>query len=165
MRTGDMQQSGRHGQGFTYIGLLFIIALISITLAVAGTLWTFAQQREKERELLFVGNQFRHAIGMYYERSPGTIKRYPQSLDQLLEDDRYISLQRYLRKIYTDPMTGEAEWGIVTAPEGGVMGVYSQSSQRAIKTGNFRFVNRMLERQERYSDWKFVYIPVSSFPP
>jgi hypothetical protein len=62
---------------------------------------------------------------LYFQRSPGTAKRYPARLGDLLEDRRFLSRQRYLRRIYVDPMTGKAEWGLVQAPQGGVMGVYS----------------------------------------
>jgi len=145
--------------GFTYLGLLFFIAIMGITLALASTLWSFAQQREKERELLFIGHQFRRAIGLYYERTPGTVKKYPNRLEDLLLDNRYVTLQRYLRQIYRDPITGSREWGLVPAPDGGVMGVYSKSEERTIKIGNFQFGDRLLGGQRKYSEWQFVYLP------
>lgn len=148
--------------GFTYLGLLFFIAIMSITLAMAAILWSFAQQRETERELLFVGNQFRRAIGLYYERTPGTVKRYPGRLEDLLQDNRYVTTQRYLRQIYRNPVTGKADWGLVLAPDGGVMGVYSMSEAAAIKTGNFRFEDRALEGAAKYSEWRFVYVPAQA---
>lgn len=43
-----------------------------------------------------------------------------------------------LRKIYRDPMTGKSDWGLVMAPQGGIMGVHSLSTARAIKHENFR---------------------------
>lgn len=144
--------------GFTYLGLLFFIAIMSITLAMAAALWSFAQQRETERELLFVGNQFRRAIGLYYERTPGTVKRYPRRLEDLLEDNRYVTIQRYLRDIYLDPVTGKANWGLIPAPDGGIMGVYSKSEVKPVKTANFRWEDRSLDGQKSYSAWKFVYL-------
>lgn len=141
------------------MGLLFFIAIMGITLAMASTLWSFAQQREKERELLFIGHQFQHAIGLYYERTPGTIKRYPSRLEDLLEDNRYVTIQRYLRKIYRDPMTGTHKWGLVSAPSGGVMGVYSLSEDTAIKTNNFNDDNSALAGAKKYAQWQFVYLP------
>lgn len=146
--------------GFTYVGLLFLVAIMGIVMATAATLWSFVQQREKERELLFVGNQFRRAIGLYYERTPGTVKKYPQSLEDLLLDKRFIIPQRYLRQIYRDPMTGSKDWGLVMAPEGGIMGIYSPSQAATIKRGSFRYVDRLLEGQGTYAEWKFVYQPV-----
>lgn len=155
-----VEESGSHESGFTYLGLIFFVAVMGIALAMAGTLWSFSKQREKERELLFIGEQFRRAIGQYYEHTPGTIKRYPQSLNDLLQDNRYVSVQRYLRRIYRDPITKDTEWGLVQAPTGGVMGVYSKSVSTPIKVGGFRFSDRAFEDAKRYSDWAFVYVPI-----
>lgn len=145
--------------GFTYLGLLFLITIIGITLAMASTLWSFAQQREKERELIFIGHQFRHAIGLYYERTPGANKQYPNRLQDLLLDSRYVTNQRYLRRVYSDPMTGNQDWGLVPAPGGGIMGVYSKSEAVPIKTGNFKVADSALESTKKYTEWQFVYTP------
>lgn len=150
---------GNGEKGFTYIGVLIIVAIIGLTLALASTLWSFAQQRQKEQELIFVGNQFRQAIGQYYERSPGSVKIYPRTLEDLLQDNRYVSIQRYLRRIYRDPITGIAEWGLVMAPEGGVMGVHSNSDMKPIKEASFLGVNAGFEDGKKYSDWRFIYRP------
>lgn len=149
----------RRYSGFTYVGLLFFIAMMSITLATASTLWSFVQQRERERDLLFVGEQFRGAIQLYYEHTPGTIKRYPPNLEALLEDNRFVTKQRYLRRIYTDPFTGEKNWGTVRAPDGGVMGVYSKSNKAVIRQSNFKMQEVGFEGQRHYSEWQFVYQP------
>lgn len=122
-----------------------------------GELASRAAQREKEQELLFIGNQFRQAIGAYYERSPGGAKRFPRKLEELLEDRRHLVPQRYLRKVYADPMTGKRDWGLVAAPDGGIMGVYSQSDAQPIKTGGFRPRDGTLAQTGRYSDWHFSY--------
>jgi len=53
--------AGREG-GFTYLGLLAIIAVMGVVMVGTGEVWHIAQKREKERELLFVGDQFRRAI-------------------------------------------------------------------------------------------------------
>lgn len=157
-----MPDAQRHVGGFTYIGLLVFIAIMGISLAMAATLWSFARQREKERELLHIGGQFRRAIGFYYEQTPGTVKKYPNKLEDLLKDNRYVTVQRYLRNIYRDPMTGAREWGLVAAPDGGIMGVYSKSEDATIKTGNFRQVDGFRDGRFRYSDWKFIYLPRES---
>src|SRR5207249_4031136 len=107
-------------QGFTYLAVLFFIAVSGAMLAATGIIWSHERQRQKEEELLWIGNQFRQAIGLYYYRTPGTVKRYPEKLEDLLEDKRYLTTQRYLRQIYRDPMTGESRWGLVSAPAGGI---------------------------------------------
>ncbi len=145
--------------GFTYLAILFAIAIAGVVLAVTGISWSQTAQREKEQELLFVGNQFRQAIARYYEKTPGTVKRYPRTLNDLLKDERQLGIQRYLRKIYIDPMTRKAEWGTMLAPDGGVMGVYSLSDTSALKSANFDYANRTFEGATKYTDWVFSYEP------
>jgi len=143
--------------GLTYVAVLFFIAASGAALAATAMVWSHERQREKEQELLWVGNKFREAIGLYYQRSPGTVKRYPEKLEDLLEDRRYLSLERYLQKVYRDPITGKSKWGLVPAPGGGIMGVHSLSERSPIKTGEFSYANRGLTGSTRYSDWRFVY--------
>lgn len=50
--------------GFTYLTILFVMAIAGVILAEVGINWTQDSQREKERQLLFVGNQFRQAIAL-----------------------------------------------------------------------------------------------------
>jgi len=138
---------------------MFAVAIAGLLLAAGSEVWLQSRQREREKELLFAGAQFREAIRLYYERTPGTVKRYPQKLEELLDDRRYLSLQRYLRKIYADPMTGSKQWGRVAAPGGGIMGVYSLSDKSPVKSANFDSGNEGLTGGSRYSDWKFVYEP------
>ena len=145
--------------GFTYLAVLFAVAIAGVALAATGINWSQAAQREKERELLFVGSQFRQAIALYYEKSPGGVKQYPHALSDLLKDDRQIVTSRYLRKIYTDPMTNKADWGIEVAPDGRVMGVHSLSDAAPIKTAGFDYADQAFEGATKYSDWMFDYTP------
>jgi type II secretory pathway pseudopilin PulG len=143
--------------GFTYLALLFAVAIVGVALAATGVLWSTERQRERERELLFVGGQIRQAIGSYYMRSPGLVKRYPAKLDDLIKDDRFITTQRHMRRRYVDPLTNSNEWGLVTAPEGGVMGVYSLADGTPIKHAGFDEQDAEFEGKSHYSDWKFVF--------
>ncbi len=145
--------------GFTYLAILFAIAVIGVALAVTGINWSKEGQREKERELLYIGNQYRQAIALYYERTPGMVKQYPKKLEDLLTDTRYVTPQHYLRKIYRDPVTNSTEWGITPAPEGGIMGVHSLSEAAPIKTANFDYANQSFEGTGKYADWVFAYRP------
>lgn len=150
----------RGGQGgFTYLTILFAIAVAGIVLANTGIDWSQANQREKERQLLFVGNQYRQAIVLYYERTPGAVKRYPAKLEDLLTDNRYNPPQHYLRQLYRDPIQNQKQWGIVTAPGGGIMGVHSLSDAAPIKTANFGYADQGFEGATKYSDWQFIYTP------
>lgn len=130
---------------------------MGVVLAGAGQVWHTGAKREKERELLFVGNQYRQAIGRYYEASPGA-KQYPAKLDELIEDKRFPKSQRHLRQLYADPMTGRAEWGLVRAA-GRITGVYSLSEETPLKTGNFAKLDAEFAQRTRYADWRFVHRP------
>lgn len=146
-------------KGFTYMAVLFAVAIIGASLALIGVTWKTAQQRENEKELLFIGDQFRKAIGLYYERTPGPIKKFPENLEQLIKDDRYIVPQHYLRKIYRDPMTNKTDWEIIVAPNGGIMGVHSASDKAPHKQSNFKEIDATFKKSKHYSSWKFFYAP------
>jgi len=143
--------------GFTYLTLLISIAIMGAVLASFGVMWSTAQQRENERELLFVGGQFRNAIAQYHLNSPGNAKRYPASLDNLLKDNRQLATKRYLRKIFIDPMTRSNKWGLVKSADGRIMGVFSLSEEQPLKTDNFSSENLRLKGKKKYSEWHFVY--------
>jgi len=151
--------AGSRQQGFTLAGALVLIAVLGAGMAAYGEFASHAMQREKEQELLFIGNQYRQAIGAYYERTPGTTKRFPQKLEDLLEDKRYPMPQRYLRRMYADPVTGKREWGLIASQDGGIMGVYSLSESEPLKSAGFAARDNTLAGTGRYSDWHFSYVP------
>ena len=141
-------------RGFGYIGLLFAIAIIGITLATVGVVWSTQGRREREAQLLFIGDQYRQAIGRYL--LAGGV--YPRSLDDLLVDKRVPVPRHYLRHLYEDPMTGAADWTLITTSDGGIMGVASSSLQQPIKVAGFSRVNAAFESAACYCDWKFIYV-------
>jgi type II secretory pathway pseudopilin PulG len=143
-------------RGFTYIGVLVLVVLVGIGLAAAGQVWHTAAKREKERELLFIGNEFRVALYRYAKHTPGKDRRAPMSLEELLRDPRHPGIQRYLRKIYADPMTGGTEWGLVKGPAGEIHGVHSLSTDEPMKIAGFSVADRNFEGAKKYSDWVFM---------
>ena len=148
--------AGKRQGGFTYLGLLIVVAVMGAGAAAYGQIASHAAQREKEAELIFRGEQFRAAIASYYKKE----SRYPQALADLVEDKRYPMPVRHLRRVYEDPLSAKADWGLVESPEGGgVMGVYSKVEAVPIKVGNFSLANQAFEKAKTYSDWKFVHSP------
>lgn len=142
--------------GFAYLTVLFIVAIVSGGLAVTGEVWHTATLREREAELLHVGNEYRKAIERYYLAGP---RQYPRNLSDLVKDPRQPGTVRHLRRVYQDPMTGKEEWGLVKAPDGGIAGIYSLSEDAPLKTGGFALRDAALEGKSKYSDWQFVYAP------
>ena len=164
-----MQQSEK---GFIFLWALFAAALAGIMLAGTGQVWQITSQREKEKELLFVGDQFRQAVMSYYNDAAGGANQYPESLEQLLEDRRGIVTKRHLRKIFIDPMTNTTDWGLIEEPEPeqedssvsmssgkkkGIIGVYSLSKGMPLKVDNFKDHNADFSDAVTYQDWKFVF--------
>ncbi|MBN1624927.1 MAG: type II secretion system protein [Deltaproteobacteria bacterium] len=143
---------------FSYIAALIFVTVIGISLTSGSAYWSTIIKREKEKELLFRGDQIRRAIESYYNGVPGGGgSQYPASLNDLLKDPRYLTTQRHLRKIYKDPMTKDGEWGLITVQGGRIKGVFSKGVGTPVKTGNFPDEYEDFEKAVKYSDWKFVY--------
>lgn len=158
-------RSGAHRRrieaGFTYLALMILVATLALATSATLTLGSIAQRREAEQQLLEVGAAYRKAIASYLNSSPAGRRSYPPALADLLKDPRYPGVRRHLRQLYPDPITGKAEWGLVPAPGGGIMGIHSLSEASAIKIAEFEAENQLFEGKLRYSEWAFVVLPVT----
>lgn len=142
--------------GFVYIALLIGLAILGIGLGATSEVWTLTRQREKEQELLFVGNQFRQAITRFYLQSPPAARRFPLSLQELLEDVRTPDKPlRHLRQLYADPITNSTQWGEVRLPSGQLVGVYSPSTDKPLKVFGFSLRDKDMVDKEQYAEWVF----------
>lgn len=127
----------RAQKGVVYLWALFAVTVAGVVLAATGQVWQIKTQREKELELLFIGDQFRKAIMSYYNNPLTGVRQYPEKLEDLLEDKRGPVPIRHLRKIYIDPMTRDDEWGVIieeppqqqqtTGPQTGAQGAAGQA--------------------------------------
>jgi len=140
--------------GFTYIGLLLFIAIFGIGFSVIGMSWEYQVRSEKEKQLLFVGSEFRKAINSYYTYAPDAIKVYPSSLNDLLLDRRVSTIKRHLRKIYVDPMTGQPNWFLLKE-QGRIIGIYSRSNLVPFKKTAFDEANAGFAFKKSYQEWIF----------
>jgi type II secretory pathway pseudopilin PulG len=141
--------------GFMLVALMFAVAIIGITLATVGVVWSTQTRREREVQLLWVGDQYRAAINRYR----GSGGAYPLKLADLVEDSRYPVPKRYLRRLYPDPMTGQTDWQLIPAPGGtGIMGVASSSQQAPIKQTNFDAADAAFDQAQCYCDWQFIAV-------
>lgn len=150
-----------HQAGFTYMGLLMVIAIAGIGMAGVGIVWHQDSQREREKELLFIGQAYRNAIGSYYENSPSTAKQFPQSLQDLLLDTRFPSVKRHIRQLYADPFERDKDWNFVLQ-QGKITGVYSNSILKPIKKAGLPQEFEAFDDAEKYEEWRFVYVPGSA---
>lgn len=143
--------------GYAFMWTLFLVAMLGLGLGSASEVYQTSIYRDQEKELLTIGRQFRQAIGDYYETQLTAGRReYPATLDELLKDSRFPGIRRHLRKVFVDPATGKAEWGLWKVG-GRIVGVYSLSDRQPIKTGGFEADEAMFAGKEKLSEWVFVY--------
>lgn len=106
--------------GLILLAVIFLVILVLVALAVAAPMMARSIQRDKEIELKHRGEQYKHAIKLYYKK----FGAYPTSIDQLMNTNQI----RFLRKRYKDPITGQDDWRIIHLGEAKVppMGFFGQ---------------------------------------
>jgi type II secretory pathway pseudopilin PulG len=115
--------------------LLGSILVIGIATAGVAELWSTQVKREKEEELLFRLREFRRGI----IRFRADHNRLPKELKDLLMDSSQLQTRRYLRRIYTDPMTGKNDWNLRLVMDrsgvvSGIEDVRSRSEGKPLRT-------------------------------
>jgi type II secretory pathway pseudopilin PulG len=126
----------RRQGGFTYLGVLLAIAILGIGLSAAAEVWVMTARRQRMEQLEWAGQQYVQAIGSYFEATPGRVKTYPRTLQDLTEDKRFAFVRRHLRQVYVNPSSGVADWEIIPALPDGIRGlrvhVQSQIAAEAV---------------------------------
>ena len=152
--------------------LLVTMAIMAVLMTAVMPVWKQMAQREKEAELVFRGQQYARAIGLYGRKYANAA---PSTIDVLLRE-------RFLRKKYKDPITNAdfvpiPAGGTITASQqgrrsatpalpgqastsvasgrSGIVGVTSASTARSI---------RMYNGATHYNEWRFVYVPTTLTP-
>jgi len=151
MRTGD---SGGAQAGFALLALLLVVAVSGLALAAAAQVWSTTSRRDKEEDLLRIGQEFRQAIRSYASSSPGA-QQFPTRLEDLVLDPRFPFVKRHLRRIYADPLTGKPEWGLVKNGDW-IVGVHSLAEGTPLKTALDPALG-VADEAQRYADWVFSY--------
>jgi type II secretory pathway pseudopilin PulG len=152
MQTGKPTVQRRQ-RGMGYLMVLFAITALGLLAATAGQVWRSTAQRAREGELLFAGQQFRQALDSYHALVVGGAQQYPADLKDLLDDRRSQVTLRHLRKIYIDPMTGQADWVLVTAGER-IVGLHSRSTLPTYLR-SFEGADAGFNGSLRYDQWVF----------
>lgn len=112
----NLRNQGSNGErGYAMAAFLVMLAVMAVMMSVAMPAWRQMVQREKEEELIFRGQQYVRAIGLFQRKYAAS---FPPSVDTLLS-------QRFLRKKYKDPMTEDGEFQIL----------YQMSAQQPGQTG------------------------------
>ena len=110
MKRPDLRgkSTGRHAGGelgYILIAVLFLVAMVLITLAVAAPKMAKEIERDREVELVHRGQQYVRAVKLYYKK----FGAYPPNMDALMKTNEI----RFLRKRYKDPMTGKDDWHLI----------------------------------------------------
>ncbi|WP_402720527.1 type II secretion system protein [Janthinobacterium rivuli] len=152
-----MHRPARRQRGFTYLGLIIVVAILGLVGAAGLKMGSLLQRQAAEQELLDIGAQFVDALQSYAGATPAGQPQQPPTLAALLRDPRFPQVRRHLRKLYVDPITGRAEWGLLYQPGSqGIIGVHSLSSSAPLKVGNFDARFTGFEGRSRLSEWQFV---------
>ncbi len=176
---------GRTHRGYAMAALLVGMSVMAVLMSALLPVWTTMAKREKEAELMFRGNQYARAVGLFQRKFANAA---PPTIDVLVE-------QRFLRKKYKDPITNDdfqpiyanqtmmpggpggpqqqagQQRGTPPAPgrqliqpgfgatgataAGGIIGVTSKSKETSLKVFNGR---------TRYNEWAFVHVQTSQQP-
>jgi type II secretory pathway pseudopilin PulG len=81
---------------------IFLMALLALSLTIAAPKIARSIQRDRDLETFHRGMQYRRAIQLYYRK----FHAYPPNVEALINTNDI----RFLRKKYTDPITGQADW-------------------------------------------------------
>ncbi len=103
--------------------VIFMVATMLI-LASAATQNILTQgRREREADMVWRGEQYQRAIGLYFRK----FGRYPTKVDDLVKQTNGV---RFLRQAYTDPMNKEdGTWRFIyVGPNGQLIGSLRRTS-------------------------------------
>ena len=110
--------------------VVFLVATsLILSAAVVPNLLTQGR-REREEEMVWRGEQYERAIGLYFKK----FGRYPTKIDDLTKQTNGV---RFLRQAYTDPMNKEdGSWRFIyVGPNGQLIGsVHSTSLLQSMLT-------------------------------
>ena len=124
--------------GFTYLGLLIMIAIIGIAAAATLQVGSVLQRRAAEQELLEIGSEFQIAFQSYANATPVGTPASPASLQDLLKDPRYPNIRKASAQTVLRPTHWQAAMG------------YGNVYRRQ---GNYRYIQ--LIHRNAHQDWKF----------
>ncbi|MBW2477195.1 MAG: type II secretion system protein [Deltaproteobacteria bacterium] len=148
-------------RGAALLMVLVMVVILGLAAAKTGQSWRAVMQMEREQELLWRGQQYLRAIESYYTVKHGAQNMFPLKLDELLRDPRFPGVVRHLRKLYTDPMTGD-DWTLIKDPAERIIGVRPTSDLTPFKQDGFPLELTDLKGKGAYREWEFVYQPPKS---
>lgn len=152
-----MARTAQRGLGWWFV--LLLLATSAVGALAVGTRWADAASRQREQTLLRVGEAYALALRAYALASPGGAPQYPTRLEDLLEDRRSGVLQRHLRQLYPDPITGQHDWVLKRDARGGIVGLHSAAERPTWQRQEVRLSCCVLPAAQRYTQWIFAGAP------
>ncbi len=153
-----MRSPQAHQSGFMLISVLAALMVAGLAVAVASEPVAQAMQREKEIELMHIGQAYEQAIESYYNATPGPVKLLPMKLEELVNDNRFASPRRHLRKEFRDPVDPKQDWGLLRAGQR-IQGIYSLAAGQPIQQAGFTGRHSHFNAATQYADWRFYFQP------
>ena len=108
----------RRERGYAILLVLFFVTLMLLaTISVSPNILTEGR-REKEKEMIWRGNQYVRGIKLYYRKTG----KFPTSMEDLTKPK--IGTLRFMRQAYKDPMNAkDGEWRLIyVGPAGQLIG-------------------------------------------
>jgi type II secretory pathway pseudopilin PulG len=100
------RRAWRGPAGFTLVGVVVAIAILTILLAAVGPSIATILERDREQELVFRGKQYARAILAFQKR----YGRYPNDLEEMFKNR-----PRTIRRLWKDPMCNCDDWKVIIA--------------------------------------------------
>ena len=178
---------GRGNRGYAMAALLVGMSVMAVLMGALLPVWSHMATREKEEELVFRGNQYARAIGLFQRKFANTP---PPTIDVLVE-------QRFLRKKYKDPITKDdfqpiyanqptvpggassgpggsqqaGQRGTPPAPAGQMLQAGFNSTGATAAGGIIGVTSKSKETsikvfngRQKYNEWAFVFVQTSQRP-
>lgn len=150
----------KHQNGFGYIAVLVVVFVLALFASSATENIFTNSKREKELELIFIGNQYAKAIESYYRFMPSGINEFPNKLDDLIDDTRTLPSKKHLRSLYKDPITGLDDWILIKNEDDKIIGIHSSSNQMPLFHNFYKskyIAPEVFAKATTYSDWTFTF--------
>jgi len=118
VQAASIRRRNRAERGYALLFAVFLAAILLVSTMAASLSVITDGKREKEKEMIWRGKQYVHAIKLFYRKNG----RFPADLDDLSKPK--IGSIRFLRQAYKDPMNkADGTWRFIyVGPSGQLIG-------------------------------------------
>jgi len=165
MKAGSLRSRGGRSsaspwnKGYAMIALIIAISVLTVFLLMAVPLWETVLQRDAEEELIFRGRQYVMAIGLYLKKHNNL---YAQNFE-------ILHLEKFLRRLYPDPMTADGRWDMVfqdnsgaaakllVVPAGQAKAYFNRAVLVGVCSASAETGFREYRGKKKYNEWAFYF--------